>query len=654
MPIVYDLESFPNVFTACFKPVGEPGGVLFEISDRRRDNAALWHYVAKADKLIGFNNMGFDWPLLAHFMENPNCDAEALYQKCQRLIGGDRFTNTIWNPTIPQIDLYLIHHFNNRAKSTSLKKLQFNMRSEKVQELPFEVGTHLSDDEIDVLLRYNAHDVLQTEKFYLASRDKIELREAIEPDWMNQSDTGLGRKYFIRELEGAGVRTRYFDEAAGRSMPVITMRPEGVRLADVIFPYIRFHTPVLAAALDFYKRLTVVDVFEETGKAKRLGYLDGRVVVAEDGDGETIQSYEFELDGITITMGYGGIHGSLNRKLVEGCDILDLDVTSFYPSISIQNQVFPAHLGPAFCAVYQQLLDRRLQTAKGTPENTAIKLALNSVFGSAGSIHTPFYDPAAMLGITVNGQFLILSLAELLLTVPGLRLIQLNTDGITVIVPPGKRGEVEALYKAWSEATRMPLESAEYRRLWIRDCNNYIAEKLDGKRKRKGAYQPEKDWHQNASMPVVRMAAEAEMCDGVDVESFISRHADVNPWDFLLRLNLSRTSYLQLDNGQRQHGVVRYFVSENGHSAVKVMPKTRTRIHGKGHAECTGKRGEWTCTACGQVFKTKKEWEAHADSEHASKLVLVQAYAGEPIDYDMRFYAGEARKLIISEKFNVE
>lgn len=652
MPTIYDLESFPNAFTGCFIRDDEDQGVWFEISSRRRDNHALWQHVASLDCMIGFNNFYFDWPLLNFFMSNPHVGPLELYEKCQAIIMGERFDHVIWNPAIPQIDLFLIHHFNNRAKATSLKKLQFNMRSTSIQGLPFEPGTYLSDAEIDILLCYNGHDTLKQRDFYRASLDKIALREAIEPDWMNQSDTGLGRKFFERELNGFGVPTRARDET-GRNRPIVTMRPDGVRLKDVIFPYIRFTRSELAGALDFFKKLTVRDEFDHTGRATRLAtWDDGVLAMSQNPEtGEEFEGFTFALAGVPIVMGLGGIHGSLDRKVIEGCDILDLDVTSFYPNIAIKNGVFPAHLGPKFCEVYQRLLDRRLTTPKGSPENTAIKLALNSVFGSAGSIYTPFYDPAAMLGITINGQFLILSLAELLLTVPGLRLIQLNTDGITVTVPDGSRPEVERLYKAWSAATLMPLEATDYARMWMRDVNNYVAEKPDGKRKLKGAYQPDKEWHQNASMPVVRAAAVAVMCDGAEVEEYLRAAHERNPWDFMLRLDLSRSSHLLMEDGTKHHGVVRYYVSERGQSAVKIMPATRTRIHGKGHAEAVGKRGDWKCSACSEVFKRKADWEAHADAEHSSKLVVCQMYNGEPLDYDMRFYASEVRKLLITERF---
>jgi hypothetical protein len=645
--VVYDIETYPNCFTACFSPLDSDGGYVFEISDRRDDSAALLRYLETLRLMVGFNNMGFDWPILQYLREMPNAKAPEIYEFAMRIIGcEDRFAFIIWNPVIAQVDLYRIHHFDNRAKATSLKKLQFNMRSNLVQDLPFPVGTFLSFPEIDVLLKYNVHDVLETKTFWFKSQDKIKLREAIEPLWMNASDTKLGRNYFIRELENAGVQTHTRPEDGGRKQPIVTQYPDGVTLGKIIFPYLWFQDAQIQQALEVFKTVKVVDTIAPDGTLSRCANLP----TGADGLPVVFKEYKFTLDGVEITMGLGGLHGSIERKLVEGCGIiLDLDVTSFYPSISIRNRVFPAHLGLKFCEVYQKLLERRLQTAKGTPENGAIKLALNSVFGSAGSPYTCFYDLAFMLGITINGQFLILSLAEILLRVPGVRLIQVNTDGITIVVPEDKADEVHELYMAWQAATQLPLEANRYSRLWIRDVNNYIAEYTNGKRKRKGCYQAERDWHQNHSMPVVRMAAEASMCDGIPIEQYLREHKD--PWDFMMRLDLTKTSRLVLDDGRELLGVVRYYVSPTGHSGTKVMPKTKTKIHGKGHAEAVGKRGEWVCTACKKVFKRKEDWANHADKEHSSKIAIAQEYSGEPINYDMRYYKGEAQKLIINERF---
>lgn len=654
-PDIYDIESYPNFFSICIKPLGEQG-LFYEISDRRRDNAALHRRLSASRQMVGFNNMGYDYPMLDHFLRNPEIDAAGMYERSQAIISGDRFENTIWQPLIPQVDLYLIHHFNNRAKSTSLKKLQFNMRSRNVENSPIPFGQHLNYAEMDETLRYNAHDVLETEQFYIASKDKIALREAINPDWMNQSDTGLGRKYFERELEARGVSTRRWDDETGRKLPTGSPRPHGVQLGSVIFPYIHFDHPELRRALDIFRAVLVpTQDFDTELDIEGLspGALSKKVFGVHAG--AVWRSHSFELDGIEVTCGLGGIHASRDRKMILRDNhhaIVDLDVTSFYPNIAIKNRIFPAHLGPIFCDVYSELLARRLTAPKGSPENLALKLALNSVFGSAGSAYTCFYDPAWLLAITVNGQLLILKLAEWLLTVPGVRLIQLNTDGLTISVPHEHRERVAAVAAQWSASCLMPLETNEYNRMWIRDVNNYLAEYTDGKVKRKGAYQHDRDWHQNHSMPVVRMAAEAAMLRGTPPAQFIGGHPD--PWDFMMRLDLTRASRLVLDDGTEHHGVVRYYVSPSGHSAIKHMPKTVTRIHGKGHAdvEKMGTRSQGVrCTACDTFFPTKKAWMEHADEVHASKLRVCQEYNGEPIDYDMRYYEGEAKKLLITDRF---
>ena len=54
---------------------------------------------------------------------------------------------------IPQIDLYKIHHFDNKARATSLKMIEYNSRSENIEDLPFPVGKELTSDEIDVLIK---------------------------------------------------------------------------------------------------------------------------------------------------------------------------------------------------------------------------------------------------------------------------------------------------------------------------------------------------------------------------------------------------------------------------------------------------------------------------------------------------------------------
>ena len=45
----------------------------------------------------------------------------------------------------------ITHHFDNKARATSLKVLEFNMRSDSIEDLPFKVGATLTRDQVDVL-----------------------------------------------------------------------------------------------------------------------------------------------------------------------------------------------------------------------------------------------------------------------------------------------------------------------------------------------------------------------------------------------------------------------------------------------------------------------------------------------------------------------
>lgn len=115
--------------------------------------------------------------------------------------------------------------------------------------------------------------------------------------------------------------------------------------------------------------------------------------------------------------------------------------------------------------VYEQ----RKSYAKGTPENAMLKLALNSVYGDSNNQYSVFYDPMYTMKITVNGQLSLLMLAERLLKFEELKLVQLNTDGLTVALPRDKEDEYSAVCKKWESDVGLELEFVEYERMMIRD-----------------------------------------------------------------------------------------------------------------------------------------------------------------------------------------
>jgi hypothetical protein len=303
------------------------------------------------------------------------------------------------------------------------------------------------------------------------------------------------------------------------------------------------------------------------------------------------------IDGFTMDFGLGGIHGSVASTIVESDDewvIIDKDVTSYYPSLFIVNRFFPEHLGEVFCDIYADIKKQRISYDKSTPENAALKLALNGSFGDTGNAYSPFFDKLCMMRITITGQLQLAMLTEQLMQIEDLQMIQANTDGVTFRVKRDRVDYVEAICDLWQASTGLDLEEAIYSRMFIRDVNNYIGEYEEGgKLKRKGAYcyetnldklgTREVEWHKNHSSLVIPKAAEAALVHGQDIGDFIRNHQDIH--DFMLRTKAPRAASLiySTPTGDRQlQNITRYYISTDGGSLTKVSPPA------KGHHV-----GEW-------------------------------------------------------------
>lgn len=640
---VYDIECLPNLFLAGFQSVlNEADGYIFELSERRNDSVELFRFLSNVKRMFGFNNMAYDWPMMNHFLDvlsrQPIVTAGDMYQKNQQIFSTpfeNRFQHVIWKPLIPQIDMFMMHHMERF--SIGLKQTEFNMRSHSVMDMPIEPGTVVRVDQIDDVIGYNIHDIRETRRFVLKSEPDIAFRASLGAEWMNYNDGKIGKKFFENELRAAGVQL-YERDGRKRSTP----RHTGVRLADVILPFIKFTRADLTLKLERFRDETVMKMIVEEGLKKRERMLRA--------DGSEIH-YDFNLDGFGIDVRLGGIHGSLEKSAVsnDGGRILDFDVTSYYPSIAIVHRIYPAHLGPTFCDVYGRLKARRVSLPKDHPDRATLKFSLNVPFGDSNNRHGIFYDPAYMLAITVNGQLMLCMLAEQLANVPGVKLIQVNTDGVTVKVPPEREAIVAEIAQWWQQLTGMDLEQAEYSRMFIRDANNYIAEGIDGKLKRKGAYEYKKRWVQDSSELIVAKAAEAAMIRDCDPEQFIVEHDD--PFDFML----FRKGKLHLSTGEKLPRNIRYYISTDGTGLLTMHPplkgKTEPRrigVHAEGLAHAIGSRGAYSCSKCGKVFRTKALFDVHNKNSHCWKVRICNVFDGTmPKDIDYRYYLKETEKLII-------
>ena len=184
---VYDLEVYPNIFTAYFYNASTHEKRIFEISTRKNELTQLLSFldvaVNESHTHVGFANVGFDYPIIHLILQLRNSvTLDDIVEKCRQLIGTDfrnRWGNRVHNPLIKQIDLQLIHGFDKVTRLTSLKFLECNMFMDSVEELPYPVGSILTPPQIDKLIDYNGHDVFATFRFFMESQGEITLREKL-------------------------------------------------------------------------------------------------------------------------------------------------------------------------------------------------------------------------------------------------------------------------------------------------------------------------------------------------------------------------------------------------------------------------------------------------------------------------------------------
>lgn len=656
--ITYDVEIFPNVFTlsACEHCRSETM-FTWEISFRRDDRNWLFQWfnylAANQVEMIGFNNLSFDYPIIHFLYRNPTCTVADLYVLAQRIIASqnyDRFEFQVWQSErfAPQIDLYKIHHFDNIAKRTSLKALEFAMRSDHVLEMPVETGTVLTADQIDTLIvPYNRWDVRETDRFAAISEPNIEFRremsQHLRGDVLNFNDTKIGKQLIEQRL---GEELCFTRNHTGRKVARQTFR-DRIALGDIIFPYIEFHHPEFRRILD---------------------YLKAQVITETKG---VFSDVTANIDGFAFNFGTGGIHGSVASKVFRADDehaIEDIDVAALYPSIAIENGLFPAHLGTRFVEVYRDIREERKKYKRGTVMNAALKLSANGAYGDSNNVYSVLYDPQFTMSITVNGQLLLCMLAEWLMTVPTLEIIQINTDGITYRIKRHHQATAKQIRDRWQGFTRLILEDAQYSRVFIRDVNNYCAETTEGKRKLKGAYwYPAKfpddisnaspsAWYKDLSALVVPRAVEAAMFDGIPPEIFIPMWRD--RFDFMIRAKVNRGSNLFIGDRPVQ-SMQRYYIARRGAPLRKVSPPVAgatpgdwKRKNGISDAEYHRIKGDLPAGQWDARIHTgnKSKYEDRETSFQAGWLVadcnVANDFNWSNVDY--RWYIEEARKLIIT------
>ena len=210
------------------------------------------------------------------------------------------------------------------------------------------------------------------------------------------------------------------------------------------------------------------------------------------------KSFEVKLFDNTVSFGNGGIHSVLCNNLYVESDeewtLMNVDASSYYPSMLIQFQCLSRTVKNP--KVFEDIFNERIflkhkkdKTQEEEDAQLANKLVLNTTYGASGNKYLDLYDPYMCTRCCRLGQIFLAALANKLNNnVPGLKVIQTNTDGILVYCRRKDIPKVQSLQDEWSRVSGINMEADMVDKIWQRDVNNYLLIKEDGKIKRKGLW----------------------------------------------------------------------------------------------------------------------------------------------------------------------
>ena len=581
---VYDLETYQNLFCGVFNTEGED--TVFEISARKNDLEELLKFYQPENikYAIGFNNVKFDAQVLQYLLTNEKkfkllqgseiC--KLIYDFVQKLIektNNNEFPPYAeWHFKVKQIDLFLINHYNNKNKMTSLKWIEYSIDHDKVQDLPYKFDRPLHSSTFDEVIEYCKNDVRATRNFAEKNRDLIKLRISQEKQYpelnlLNKSDSSVGEAMFLHFMaESMGVDKKELKKQRTRRY--------GLEVGELMLPYINFKTDPFKEVLDYFVNAT-----------SGLVGPDGKIV-------KLAKTVKF--GGINFDFGEGGIHASWDNKIFESddeYDIVDIDVASYYPNLAIVNNFRPEHLGEAFSKVYKNIYEQRKKFPKGSPENQSYKIVLNGSYGKFGDEYSFLYDPKVMLEICINGQLLIAMLCERLSFIKGVTIIQANTDGVTIRIPKQNRHEMVALCEKWEKMTSLQLEYADYKKMVISNVNNYAAQYDNGKVKEKGtSYVIDAELHKNKSQRIVRLALKEYFFNNIPIKETIENHIKTSKtaiYDYCLgkkvQWNQNFVLYKGVNEERINQKVIRYYITKDKATMMKKYNDGRIEAVNKGY-----------------------------------------------------------------------
>lgn len=532
--------------------------------------------------LVFYNGLRFDSQVMEFVLRNYEKWHEKssleicsiIYQKAQDTIHDSNYEifpeYREFQLSFKVIDLFEVHHYSNKNRLVSLKRLEFEMDMESIEELPiFHGKENLTQEEVEEIRSYCRNDIKATYQFWLISlgetdhplykgnnqiQFRLDILEEFKIPCMNYSNAKIGDE----------IIKKYYCEAKGityKQLPKKGFFRKQIEMRHCISKVISFKTKLLQ------------DFLKDTKKV---------ILQREEDFIKTITFY-----GQDYTFAKGGLHNVIKGKIYESddeIDLVDIDVSGFYPWNIINNSYHPYHLGKEFLVGYEKPYFKRIELKPLAKKDKKIKgivgglkEAGNCPYGKSGEMDSWLYDKQMTIATCVTGEFMLLMLIEEC-ELNGIRSIMANTDGATFLVPKAKYEIFTKIKEEWCDKVTIrvkpELEEVKYEKMVFATVNDYLAIKQDkgeDRIKLKGDFMKDFELHKNKSKKIIPIALEKYYVDNIPISETIKNHKNI--YDFCIRQKSSRNFHYE---GISKEGtniykkLIRYYVSKEGEKLFKI------------------------------------------------------------------------------------
>ena len=491
--VTYDCEVFSHDWIVVFKD--KETGIFTVVHN---DNEALRSCISEDAVYIGFNSKHYDQYIIKGICAD--FSPQELKQLNDYIIAG----NQGWQ--YPLLNGFYFS-FNNvdirddTQQGLSLKAIEGHMGiSIQETEVDFNLDRPLTQEELDQTIFYCKHDVDATEKLTDIRKDYL------------KNKINLGRMAGLTDTKAMAMTNGKLTAAM---LKATAQKHDDER--QYVYPDNLRREYIPQEVFDFFDRMYDPNISDAEYFKSKL---------------------EISVGECPVTIGFGGIHGAIpNYFWSEQEDpeeaIRNKDVGSYYPHLCTINGYTSRNIPSP--QVYENVLESRMKAkaAGDIATANALKLVCNTTYGCLLNQYNDLYDPLMGRSVCISGQLYLLELARhCYQDIPGLKIVQLNTDGIMVQCRKEYLSQLDEICDEWQSRTGFELETDSVIKIAQKDVNNYVEIQEGGKAKAKGGYLVKGistvgAFNINNSCCIVATALKEYFVNGTPVEETIENCNDI-------------------------------------------------------------------------------------------------------------------------------